>query len=426
MADPFSTLLPEPSGDATLLVDGDGIVPHGRRPGADVPLVVEASASRATLLAALGRWSRGLCVALVDARLPAARAKSVRARLGSCRALSDGVGEFALALCTSGSSGDPKIAVHRPASLVAAARAANARVPFGPGDRWLLSLAPHHIGGVAILVRALVGGGAVRIGGGATEVARDLIADPEVTHVSVVASQLRRLLDDARAVERMRSMRAVVLGGGPAPATWRHEAVARGVPLFASYGMTETASQMATGRATQSDEAGDAGSALDGVEIRTGATGEIEVRGPILFAGYVREGQVRDARGADGWFATGDVGAIDSRGHVLVLGRRDAMFISGGENIHPEEIENALREVRGVTHACVVAIDDARWQKRPVAFVAGAFEARDLEDTLTRRLERFRWPDRIHPMPNDLLGQAKVNRPDLALRAANAPTLWSR
>jgi O-succinylbenzoic acid--CoA ligase len=306
--------------------------------------------------------------------------------------------------------------------------AANARTPFDPGDRWLLSLSPHHIGGLAIVVRAMVGGGTVRIGRGPGAIVEDLKRDASITHCSLVATQLRRALDDDECIERMTRLKAVLLGGGPAPASWRHEAVQRGIPLSATYGMTECASQVTTGLATEEDDADDAGTPLDGVEVRVAGDGEILVRGPSVFAGYFEGGVLRDARRSDGFFATGDRGRFDERGRLHVLGRKDAMFISGGENIHPEEIENALREVSGVNVVCVVAVDDATFQKRPVAFVAGDFDAGEFERALIARLPRFKWPDRIYAMPEEQAARAKAERGVLATLASSetARVLWEK
>ncbi|MBL9147778.1 MAG: AMP-binding protein [Phycisphaerae bacterium] len=415
-------LAPGAFGDAPLLVDDLGTVTHaacGR--GAAPTSIVAVDASRGALEAIVAVWRAGRGAALVDAAAPPER----RARLESIASALQPT-SCAAALFTSGSSGDPKLAVHRATSLVAAAQAANARVPFGPGDRWLLSLSPHHVGGLAILVRSIVAGAATRIGRGPTHVGDDLLRDPSITHVSVVGTQLRRLLDDPRCVERLRSMKAVLLGGGPAPASWRHEAVRAGVPLYATYGMTECASQITTARASETDGADDAGTPLDGVELRLGGNDEILVRGPTVFAGYLEGAALRDPRDADGWFATGDLGAIDARGHLRVLGRRDAMFISGGENIHPEEIENALRSVPGITQACVIAIDDPRWQRRPVVFVTGAFDEPALLATLSAKLERFRWPDRIYAMPASEAAKAKPSRAALGDALRGAQAIWER
>lgn len=370
----------------------------------------------------LAAWFRTEIALVVDPREPPERVEELAGRLRRAEALGLGGGP-GVALSTSGSSGRPKLVVFGLESLVANAEASNRRIAFAPGDRWLLSLGLHHVGGLGILMRALVGGGTVVLGEGPGHVVGDLSTAP-CTHCSVVATQLRRLLDEPDFMARPPASRAMFVGGGPTPASWRHEALRRGWPIVATYGLTECASQVATGRTSLDDDATATGPPLDGVEVMI-EEGEILVRGPIVGRGVVEEaGRFRDLVRSDGFLATGDVGRFDERDVLHVLGRRDGMFISGGENIHPEEIENALREVTGIRAARVVAVDDERWQRRPIAFVDGAFTRHDLESTLERLLPRFKWPDRIHAMPADEAARAKPRSEGLL--SDPGAVLWRR
>jgi O-succinylbenzoic acid--CoA ligase len=434
-------------GDAPFLVDAAGVVDHRRvfeealalRVDGSFASVVSSRCDRRSIVEIVACWLRGSAALVLDEREPATlRASTERLAAALPRsAWSAATVEerCAVVLRTSGSSGTPKFAVHRHASLVANALASARRTPFGPGHRWLLSLSPHHIGGLSIIVRAMVGGAAVRLGRGPGGVLDDLRDDADVTHVSLVATQLRRLLasEDRGAVDRrMRSLAAILVGGGPIPAALRSEAIDRGWPVFATYGLTEAASQVSIGPLRRGAPADDAGRPLDGVKVAIDATGEIVVRGPTVFAGYLREttpGSAAIERPAGGVLRTGDRGRIESDGSLCVEGRLDSMFISGGENIQPEEIESVLRDVPGIEQACVVAIDDPEWQRRPIAFVAGSFAVRDLLRVLDARLPRFKWPDRIHPMPRDDAERAKPRRGELAAAARRgdvAEPLWTR
>lgn len=375
-------------------------------------------ATEECVVALLAAWLRDEIALVVDPREPAARVAELSARLRRAGLRGPGV-----ALSTSGSAGRPKLVVHGLESLLANAEASNRRVPFGPADRWLLSLGLHHVGGLGILMRAIAGGGTVVVGGGPGAVVADLAATA-CTHASVVATQLRRLLDEPAFAKRPPASRAILVGGGPTPASWRREAIRRGWPIQATYGLTECASQVATGRAALDDDATASGTPLDGVEVAI-EEGEILVRGPIVARGAIDDaGVLRDLRRADGFLSTGDLGRIDARGVLHVLGRSDGMFISGGENILPEEIENALREVPGIRAARVVAVDDERWQRRPIAFVDGAFDPRELVATLERLLPRFKWPDRIHAMPAEEAARTKPRAEGL-LASVGEP-LWRR
>jgi O-succinylbenzoic acid--CoA ligase len=272
-------------------------------------------------------------------------------------------------------------------------------IPFGKGDIWHASLSPSHIGGVMIVMRARFLGGAVRFGA-QPRTWRDLEGS---THVSLVAAQLARLLEDPAPLPS--SLKAVMLGGGPSPQFVRDAAIARGVPLYATYGLTETSSQVATGMLAPSDAATLVGAPLPAISIAIDpATGEILVDGPTL------------ARGE--FVAREDCDALVPLMHPLV-GRLDAMFISGGKNIHPETIERALGELPFVRAACVVGVPDATWGMRPVAFVDLAAPApRALSEILSETLERHLVPDAIYAMPSDELARMKPSRAALAARLA--------
>jgi O-succinylbenzoic acid--CoA ligase len=275
-------------------------------------------------------------------------------------------------------------------------------IPFGKGDIWHASLSPSHIGGVMIVMRARFLGGAVRFGA-QPRTWRDLEGS---THVSLVAAQLARLLEDPAPLPS--SLKAVMLGGGPSPQFVRDAAIARGVPLYATYGLTETSSQVATGMLAPSDAATLVGAPLPAISIAIDpATGEILVDGPTL------------ARGELHPLATRDAGFLDAQRRLHVVGRLDAMFISGGKNIHPETIERALGELPFVRAACVVGVPDATWGMRPVAFVDLAAPApRALSEILSETLERHLVPDAIYAMPSDELARMKPSRAALAARLA--------
>jgi O-succinylbenzoic acid--CoA ligase len=148
------------------------------------------------------------------------------------------------------------------------------------------------------------------------------------------------------------------------------EASERGIPLHTSYGLTEMASQVTTTPTnTPPEKQFTSGKVLNYREVRIAENGEILVRGKTLSLGYVEREQVHLPVNHHGWFATGDLGQIDSEGYLTVLGRRDNMFISGGENIHPEEIETALSELSDIMQALVVPVPDEEFGHRPVAFI---------------------------------------------------------
>jgi O-succinylbenzoic acid--CoA ligase len=314
-----------------------------------------------------------------------------------------GSGEnIAALLFTSGSSAQPKIAALSMAAFLANARAAAARIPLAPGDAWCANLPFNHVGGLSIIFRTALSGAAL-----AFPSAEEPIPE-RATHLSLVSSQLVMLVRDARHRSRLASLKAVLLGGGPIPIGLCRELIAQSVPLFASYGLTETASQVATSPLQESDFVpGPPGvEALPGVEIRIGDRDEILVRSPSLFSGYL-ESQAR-GRSLDpsGFFLTGDRGRIGEDGKLQVMGRLDHLIISGGENIQPEEIERVLRQILPVSEAVVAGIPHPVWGQRPVAFLewnegAAIPPEAELKLLLRAHLPGFKIPDYFFPWPKE-------------------------
>jgi O-succinylbenzoic acid--CoA ligase len=305
---------------------------------------------------------------------------------------------------TSGSTGAPKAALHTFENHWSSAVGANRNIPLRPGDRWLLSLPPWHVGGLAVVFRCLLGGAAIAIAGRHEPLA-EAISGLGATHVSLVATQLYRLLHEKRGRAALRSLKAILLGGGPAPAALIEEAVHAGARLVTSYGSTEMASQATASRPGDPAEAlRTAGRPLAFRQLSVAADGEILVRGRTLFRGYVEGSGVRPARDAAGWFHTGDLGRIDAFGRLVVSGRRDTMFISGGENIHPEEIEREILRFPDVLEAIVAPVPNPEFGARPVAFlrtVDGRLpDTAEIDRFLRLTLPGFKIPQRYLRWPD--------------------------
>jgi o-succinylbenzoate---CoA ligase len=316
---------------------------------------------------------------------------------------------------TSGSAGAPKAALHTFGNHYFSAAGSNANIPLEPGDRWLHSLPLYHVGGLSILFRCLLSGATVALPEPGARLG-EAMAQSGTTHVSLVSTQLLRLLREEGFAGT--ELRAILLGGGPMPASLVDEAHARGLPIHTSYGLTEMASQVTTTPPGASrGELRTSGRPLPHREVAVSGGGEILVRGETLFAGYVEGDSVRRPLDADGWFHTGDLGALDENGYLGVRGRRDNLFVSGGENIQPEEIEEALSGLDGVQDAVVVPVPDLEFGARPVAFVRAAEGAAD-QEILMRALEkvlpRFKIPVAFYPWPDKAWGRGmKVDRSSL-------------
>ncbi|TVP78911.1 AMP-binding protein [Thioalkalivibrio sp.] len=309
-------------------------------------------------------------------------------------------------ILTSGSTGVPKLAVHSYRNHVLSAVGSASVMPLAPGDRYLLSLPWFHVGGVAILFRCLLGGAAVVLGGRVED--PDFLRDLRVSHVSMVEAQLQRLLARQDALP---GLRGVLLGGGPVRPALLRSARDRGLPACMTYGLTEMSSQVIV-------------QGPDGMvrllphrECRIAADGEILVRGDTLFLGYLEDGGLVPATDVDGWFHTRDLGYWDER-VFQVLGRRDHQFISGGENVQPERIEDVLHRHPAIAQAVVVPRADAEFGQRPVAFLdaTGEIQQDALRTWLRQYLNAWELPVAFHPLPRS--EGMKILRADLVALAA--------
>ncbi|MFQ5933657.1 MAG: o-succinylbenzoate--CoA ligase [Dehalococcoidia bacterium] len=304
---------------------------------------------------------------------------------------------------TSGSLGRPKAVLHAYRNHFFSAKGSNMNIRLGPGDRWLLTLPLYHVGGMGILFRCLLSGAAVVLPDQAKGI-DDSIARYHVTHVSMVPTQLYRSLRDRNSSKGYKGLRALLLGGGPIPPTLFQEADGEGMPLFNSYGLTEMASQVTTTPPdTPREKRFSSGKALKHRQVRIADDGEIFVQGETLCLGYVQRDKVHLPVNDHGWFATGDLGQLDSEGYLTVLGRKDNMFISGGENIHPEEIETALTELPDIVQALVVPVPDDEFGHRPIAFIQTQKKKIDPEaitEGLKALLPRYKVPIAFYNFPD--------------------------
>ncbi len=293
---------------------------------------------------------------------------------------------------TSSSSGSPKAALHNLGNHHYSALGSNENLPFGPGDRWLLSLPLFHIGGYAMLFRSLLGGGALAIAEPGTPI-QDTLVRFQLSHLSLVPTQLYRMLHDKQALKHLQNLKAILLGGSTVEPALLTEASVAELPVYLTYGSTEMSSQIATTPGPVSTIT--AGRALPYRELSIGPGEEILVKGPCLFQGYLSDkGPVLDTDDS-GWFHTGDTGMFTPEGELQVTGRTDNMFISGGENIHPEEIERVLCSLTGVLRAVVVPTPDPEYGLRPSAFIETTELAptdSEIREKLSREIGKLKTP----------------------------------
>lgn len=299
--------------------------------------------------------------------------------------------DVAVVVSTSGTTGKPKGAMLTGQALTASGTATATRLG-GPGQ-WLLALPPHHIAGMQVLLRSIQAGSDpvvldVSTGFSLPDFVR---AVAEMTgsrrYISLVATQLVKALSDAEASEALASFDAVLLGGGPLPATVAIKAAQARVPVVRTYGMSETCGGCVYD-----------GVALDGVEVRIGPEGRISLGGATVAAGY-RNIPEHKAFAEHGWFHTDDFGELDE-GRLRVVGRLDEAISTGGLTVVPQVVEAALGAHPLGAECAVFGVPDDRLGQRVAAAVvpsaAGAPTLEDLREHVTAALDGTAAPRELH------------------------------
>ena len=342
-------------------------------------------------------------------------------------------------ILTSGSAGAPRAVGFTRGAFAASAASVASRLRLTAADRWGLCLSLGHVGGLSLVLRAVMTGSSVRLWPAfdAAAVARAVLAG-EVTHLAVVPVMLRRLLTRLAGRRVPPTLRCVLVGGAAAPPALLDEAWAAGLPLATTWGMTETASQIATAPpALARRHPGTAGRPLGGVEVRaipSPRPGTLQVRGPTLASAVVRgPGSPPEPLATDpeGWFSTRDLGRVDAEGLVWIEGRADAMIVTGGLNVSPAEVERVIEGLPGVREAVVFGLPHEEWGEVVAAVVEGdpsAVSAEEVGRHCRERLMRGRCPSRIlvvEALPRTWTG--KVMRPAAAalLGPAESPAASS-
>jgi O-succinylbenzoic acid--CoA ligase len=262
-------------------------------------------------------------------------------------------------LFTSGTTGEPRAAVLSRAAFAASAEASAANLGWRDDDCWFACMTVAHVGGLSIVTRCLAARRPVALSE-RFDARRfvEQIASERATLASMVPTMLASVLDAHPDWRPPGHLRGILLGGAGAPRALLARAAARGVPAMPTYGLTETCSQVTTVRYADGQPVIDAGAGvpLPGAELRI-VDGQIEVRGPMLMSGYWNETPLAH----DAWFATGDLGEIDARGNLHVLARRSDLIVTGGENVYPAEVEQALEALPGIAAAGVFGVPDDHW-----------------------------------------------------------------
>lgn len=310
---------------------------------------------------------------------------------------------------TSGTTGYPKGVLQTYGNHWWSAIGSALNLGLTEEDCWLCSVPLFHISGYSILMRSFIYGMKMVLMEGFNEIAAiQMIKKEKVTIMSVVSTMLARIEAELKDENLPSRFRCMLLGGGPASRTLLESCRIKEIPVYQTYGMTETSSQIVTLSPEYSMmKLGSAGKVLfpsqlkiigaEGVEAAPGEAGEIKLKGPNVTKGYLNRKKETAEKLQNGWLATGDIGYLDEEGFLYVLDRRSDLIISGGENIYPAEIEGVLVSHKHIEDAGVIGMKDDQWGEVPVAFVKknGEISSEELREFCLERLAKYKVPKKI-------------------------------
>jgi O-succinylbenzoic acid--CoA ligase len=320
--------------------------------------------------------------------------------------------QIAVIMNTSATAGKYKSVPLRWKQFYAHVKASRKSLGVTEKDNWLMVLPMYHISGLTILMRSLYNGTATTIVEKFNEEqVLKLIQDGAINMLSIVPTMLNRIIDR---IEK-HHLRVVLVGGEFIPEPLVGKCIDKNIPIYNTYGMTETTSQSATFSVLKYPEKIDSvGVPLEEVRINIKdpdeyGIGEVLIKSPMLMDGYLGMDTI------SGFFNTEDIGYLDQDGFLYILDRRKNIIISGGENIYPQEIENILYAHSEIFECAVVGIRDKKWGQVPVLFVVSSLNEDEIYKYLANKIAKYKIPQKIvylKELPKNPSG--KILKKDLA------------
>ena len=327
--------------------------------------------------------------------------------------------DIAAIMNTSATTGQFKSVPLRWGQIKAHVQASQEVLGRSEQDNWLMVLPLFHVSGLSILMRSLYNGTAMTIMESCDEEqVLQYIHDGRINMMSLVPTILKNL--EPRITHHQ--LRVILLGGEFIPRPLVDACIAKQLPIYKTYGMTETFSQSVTMPVLSNlNKLDSVGKPLPRMTVHivnpdVDGVGEIHLNGPMVMSGYINREPIH------GDFSTDDMGYVDEDGFLYILNRRTDLIISGGENIYPKEIEDTVYAMQGVKECAVIPVADTKWGQVPALFVAfddvdalGADLNMIVRDYLSSKLAKYKVPKYITIM--DALprnGTGKIMRKSLA------------
>jgi o-succinylbenzoate---CoA ligase len=355
-------------------------------------------------------WAAGAALLPVDHRLPPAEAEALLERARPTVVLEAGGArrvdgrpagpDIALIVHTSGTGGSPKLAQFHRRAIDAAVASSALALEASDEDRWLSCLPLSHVGGLLVLLRAILLRAPVAVHARFDPEA--VVTEPDIAFTSVVPTMLDRLVEIGADLS---SFRAILVGGAHLSSDLRTRAERAGANVVETYGLTETCGGVVY-----------EGLPLPGTQIRIDPDGGIQLRGPTLMQGYRFD--VAGSAAAftnDGWLRPGDAGEIDRDGRLHVVGRIDDLINTGGERVWPDQVEAALRDHPGVREVAAGGRLDPEWGQHVAVWIVPADPAdppslEELRAFAARTLPRYAAPRELtlaDRLPRTLSGKLR-------------------
>lgn len=317
---------------------------------------------------------------------------------------------------TSGTTGPQKAVPQTFNNHLASAIGCKESLGFDQNTKWLSVLPIYHISGLSVLLRSMIEGFTVRIVNkfDADQIL-EIIKGENITHISLVPQTLKWMMDAG--LTEPYHLEKILLGGAKLSHALIEEALQYHLPIYNSFGMTETCSQFLTASPAMlkfnPDTVGKPSPNVDVKIIKPNREGhgELLIKGDNVINGYLYPKNLTDTF-ENGYFKTGDIAKIDSEGNVMIYDRRKDLIISGGENIYPFEIESAAKRYKNVNDAMCIGVEDAEWGQVPKLYYVSEsdIDENKLQHFLQQELAKYKVPktyQRVETLPYTSTGKLK-------------------
>ena len=324
--------------------------------------------------------------------------------------------DIASIMFTSGTTGPQKAVPQTFRNHYASAIGCKESLGFDRDTNWLSVLPIYHISGLSVLLRAVIEGFTVRIVDKFNaEQILTMIKNERITHISLVPQTLNWLMQQG-----LHDLQKILLGGAKLSATMIETALQYNLPIYNSFGMTETCSQFLTATPEMLHERPDTvgmPSANVDVKIKNPnkeGHGELMIKGANVMNGYLYPTDLTDTF-ENGYFNTGDIAEIDHAGYVMIYDRRKDLIISGGENIYPYQIETVAKQFPGISDAVCVGHPDDTWGQVPKLYFVSESDISEVQliAYLSQHLAKYKVPkyfEKVDTLPYTSTGKLQRNK----------------